>query len=277
MDDRKCCLIGYHFLELSGHDASDDALACFGIRSKVFQDLSAKFGVRFVGGKVAHLELSNVDDVIGYYADLGADHITVPIGYFPTMDAIEERARTYNLLGERCARRGLSLYYAHHYHELQHVSGQVVLDALMSKTAPELVGLELNPYWLMRGLVNPIEMFRKYRDRVRMVEQQDFPLEEIDKLNMWTFSRHHPIARNIRWEVPLKGGEIENIQPVQSALFTEIGEGIVKVQEIVDEANASGKVSYVMLRQDFTRMSSEFDSIGKSMENYRRVRDIVWV
>jgi sugar phosphate isomerase/epimerase len=269
--------IGYRLLELSGHDAAEDPGSCYGIRSAVFRELGAEFGVRFVGGKVQHLELSNVDAVTDYYLDLGADHVTIAIGYFPTADAVKERAKTYNVLGERCAEKGLSLFYAHHYHELQSVEGRVVLDALMSETDPQLLGLEFNPYWLMRGLASPRKIFEKYRDRIRIVEQQDFPLEEIAKLNMWTFREHHPIAENIRWEVPLKGGEIENIHPVQCSLFTEIGEGIVKLQEVVDEANSTGKVDYILLRQDFTRMTSEFDSIAKSMENYRRLRDVVWV
>ena len=46
----------------------------------------------------------------------------------------------------------------------------------------------------------------------------DFPLDQVNKLDMWNFAQHHPIAKNINRDVPLKGGEIENDRVVE---FTE--------------------------------------------------------
>lgn len=266
---------GFRLVELSCHDANEP-WECLRMSSAFLSRACDRVGLRVTGGRVVNLDPVNVDDVVSFYVDLGAEYITVPIGYFPTPETLAERAAAYNRMGERCAQRGLGFYYAHHYHELQVVGGKVVLDALMEQTDPALVGLEFNSYWLMRGLVSPTSVFKRYEGRIGLVEQQDFPLEEVERLDMWHFFRHHPIAEGIRWGVPLTGGEIENIHPVQCNLFTEIGEGIVKVQEVVDQANASGRVRYIMLRQDYTRMPSEFDSVRLSAENVRQVRGVEW-
>jgi sugar phosphate isomerase/epimerase len=268
--------IGYKLLELSGQDAAVEPRTWHDFTAPELRALGERLGVQFTGGQVTGLGTDNVDAVVDFYRDLGADHLTIPLDYFPTRQVVREKCALYNHLGEAAARHGLRLFYLNHYHEFQLVEGELVLDALLAGTDPELVGLELSPYWLMRGLVDPIKAFRKYRDRIGLLEQADYPLDRVDKLDMWHFSRHQPIAKNINKDIPLKGGEIEKIHAVQDELFSEIGDGILKLQELIDEANASGRVSYVFLRQDFTRMPSELDSVRRSFDNYRRVRGVAW-
>ena len=268
--------MGFRYVELSTHDAARDPGRWRGLSGREMRSLAEAHGVRFIGGQVSNLSAANVDEVASFYAELGGDHVTIPIAYFPTRAALEEQSRAFNLFGAAMQRRGLQLLYLNHYHEFQVVEGEQVLDGLLSRTDPTLIKLALSPYWLMRGLIDPIQALRKYGSRVALIEQADFPLAEIDKLNMWEFWRHHPIAVNIRRDVPLKGGEIENIHPVQCDLFTEIGDGIMKLQEIVDEATAAGGVSYVTLRQDFSRRPLEFDSVRVSVQNYKRIQGVDW-
>jgi hypothetical protein len=106
--------------------------------------------------------------------------------------------------------------------------------------------------------------------------QEDYPLDQVDKFNMWRFDRYHPIAQNIQYDSVLRGNEIENIHPVQCELFTEIGTGMLPLQPVIDFANEQGGINYVFLKQDYTAKESEFESIALSAKNYRSIRDVEW-
>ena len=166
--------------------------------------------------------------------------------------------------------------YENHFHEWQILDGKTVFEQLMEYTEPEYLSVQLNQYWLLRGLVNPLKVLEKYHDRVEAIVQEDYPLEEIDKFNMWKFYRYHPIAYNIQYPNVLQGNEIENILPVQCELFTEIGDGMIAHQPLVDLAVKYPNIKYVILKQDYTGCKDEFDSIRRSAENYKAIRGVEW-
>jgi sugar phosphate isomerase/epimerase len=266
----KVALAGYHYAELPIHDAGENASYFYEKSASEWKAKADSCNIHITGAYVKGLSMDNIDGICEFYTKLGSDHITIPIDYFPTRGILDEKCNMYNKLGERCKKYGLALYYENHYHEYQQYDGKNILDILMENTDPALFNLSLDIYWLMRGLIEPLEVFDKYSSRIYSIVQQDFPLDQIDKFNMWNFKNHHPIAKNIRYDTILKGNEIENIHPVQCELFTEIGTGIFKLQPIIDASNKVGKVKYVYLKQDFTRMSSEFDSIAVSLDNYKK-------
>ena len=68
---------------------------------------------------------------------------------------------------------------------------------------------------------------------------------------MWNFKNHHPIAENIQYDKLLQGNEIQNIHPVQCELFTEIGEGILKLQPIIDPVSYTHLDVYKRQRHHF--------------------------
>jgi sugar phosphate isomerase/epimerase len=271
----KVAAIGYRFVEISQYDASAPD-TWFGADADALRAKGNALGLKFVGGQVKNLSEATADRSVKFYRDLGSEHITIPIGYFPNGSALDEACGRYNAIGRIVRSNGMRLFYANHYHEWQRVDGGPVIDALMARTDPAFLGLSFSPYWVMRGLLDPIAIFRKYRGRIGLIEQADFPRDQINKLDMWNFAQHHPIAKNINRDVPLKGGEIENIHPLQAELFTEIGDGILGLQELIDEANHANTVAYVLLRQDFTRRPTEFESIERSMKNYQKIRGVVW-
>ena len=63
---------------------------------------------------------------------------------------------------------------------------------------------------------------------------------------------------------------------VRNTAFTEIGTGIMPIQNIIDTANAHTAAEYIILEQDYTRMESQFASIEKSMEAFRKFSGIEW-
>jgi len=272
----ECAKAGYRYIQLPARLKGDESGQLYGKSASQWKLASQQYGVILTGGYAKDLSEKNLDDYIAFYKEAGAEHIVIPIDYFPTMELLERKCELYNTMGARCKQSGLTLCYENHYHEFQQLDGRFIFDILMKNTDPELLSVSLNSYWLMRGLVNPLEVLKKYSNRVISLVQQDYPLAEIDKFNMWRFYRYHPIAYNIQYENVLQGNEIENIHPVQCELFCEIGTGILPLQPIIDLANESGNMSNVFLKQDYTRYPSEFESIRCSAKHYRRVRGVSW-
>jgi sugar phosphate isomerase/epimerase len=271
---KKTAEAGYKYVELPIHYADESTSDFYEKNAVEWKAAAAECGIHITGAYVKNLSLNNIDDICSFYQALGCDHITIPIDYFPTRETLDEKCRLYNEMGKICKRYGMNLIYENHYHEFQKYNDRFIMDIIMDNTDPELFKLSLNTYWLMRGLIEPLDTFYKYQSRIYSVVQQDYPLDQIDKFNMWNFKNHHPIAQNIQYDNILQGGEIENIHPVQCELFTEIGNGIIKLQPVINAANEAGNVKYVFLKQDFTRKPSEFDSIKISLDNYKQLSGV---
>lgn len=272
----KISAIGFKYLELPWHNAQEETEKICGLDASAFIYLADKYNVVFTGGYVTGLNRDNMEETVRFYKSIGSSHITLPVGYFPDRETLETQTCFYNTLTEVCREYGMVLCYENHYHEFQKLNDTCILDMILDKTDSEGFWLNLNTYWLVRGLVDPFRAFQKYKNRIMALVQQDYPLDAIDKINMWEFYRYHPIARNIKKDVPLKGGEIENIHPVMCTLYTEIGDGIMKIREMAEKVKEADTVSYIFLKQDYTRMESEFDSIRRSRENYGLMQDILW-
>lgn len=268
--------IGYKYLELPWHNVQEATDRICGLDASELIYLSHKYNVEFTGGYVTGLSLDNMERAVRFYKNIGSSHITLPIGYYPDRETLEKKTDFYNAVTEVCKEYGMVLCYENHYHEFQELDNTCILDMILDRTDSEGFWLNLNTYWLMRGLVDPFKAFQKYKNRIMALIQQDYPLDGIDKINMWQFYRYHPIAENIKKDVLLKGGEIENIHPVMCSLYTEIGDGIMKIWEMAEEVKKTETVSYIFLKQDYTRMESEFDSIRRSRDNYEKIKDIIW-
>lgn len=271
---KKVAEAGYYYLELPIHEIEEERHTFYGLSARELIEVSENYKVCFTGGYVSGIHPENQAQVMEFYQEIGSDHITIPIDYFPDLDALKRNTDFYNQLGELGKKYGLDVYYENHYHEFQIMDGEMIMDRLLANTEPDFFHLAINTYWLMRGLVDPVRTIEKYKERIKVLVQQDYPLDQIDKINMWEFSRFHPIANNIKKEHILKGGEIENIHPVMCTLYTEIGDGILKLQESLDAIGE--KLAYVFLKQDYTRLPSEFASIKRSKQNYEKIRGICW-
>jgi len=272
----RCVKAGYRYLELPLKAKTDKKGCLYGKTAAQWKEQANKCGAIITGGYVKDLTVENVGEFIEFYRTLGAERLVIYIDYFPSRKILDEKCKLYNEIGKYCKEAGLKLFYENHYHEYQKHDNHFIFDLLMEQTDPLYFSVSLNTYWLMRGLVNPICVMNKHGSRIGSLVQEDYPLELIDKFNMWRFDRYHPIAKNIQYDNVLQGNEIENIHPVQCELFTEIGTGILPLQPVIDLANKLDGIKYVFLKQDYTVMDSEFDSILLSCKNYRSVRGIEW-
>ena len=62
----------------------------------------------------------------------------------------------------------------------------------------------------------------------------------------------------------------------RESAFTEIGCGIMPIQDIIDAAAEYTDAAYMILEQDYTRMENQVVSIERSMESFRKFRNISW-
>lgn len=271
----RCGEAGFRWLYLPAPRENDNPGFLYGKTAAEWKKAAEEAGVRIDGGYVPSKE-SLLARYREFYAELGARQLLIPIDYFPDMEILKQKCDFYNQQGDACREAGLELLYENHYHEFQTLEGKTIFERLLEETDAGLFSIAMNSYWLMRGLVEPVKILRRFGKRVRMLVQQDYPLAEIDKFNMWKFYRYHPIAKNIQYEVLLKGNEIENIHPVQCELFCEIGEGMIPLQRMIDAAGEFENIQCVMLKQDYTRLPSEYDSIALSARNYHAVRGVRW-
>ena len=100
----------------------------------------------------------------------------------------------------------------------------------------------------MRAGLNPVDMLKHFGKRIKLIHQKDFAWDSLAPIN-------------------LNGLTPEDIA---SSAFAEIGTGIMPIQSIIDAANTYTDAGYIILEQDFTRMSSEIDSVAKSMEAFKK-------
>ena len=122
--------------------------------------------------------------------------------------------------------------------------------------------------------------------RVKLVHQKDFAWDSMAPINTIGLT---PGEREMQGEVGMdgssdyakKGGkfsaEAENsARRIRNTAFTEIGSGIMPIQQIIDAANAYTDAKYIILEQDYTRMESQFASVEKSMAGFKRFTGISW-
>jgi hypothetical protein len=57
--------------------------------------------------------------------------------------------------------------------------------------------------------------------------------------------------------------------------FTEIGTGVLPIQDIINAAAEAPNLEYIILEQDVTQLG-EIQSIQTSMEAFRKFSGIVW-
>lgn len=176
------------------------------------------------------------------------------MGRFTTYDDLMQQCEYFNKIGKICREEGFTYLYHNHQHEYRTFNGKSILDIIVENTDPNYLSLELDTFWTMRAGLNPVDMLKHFGKRIKLIHQKDFAWDSLAPIN-------------------LNGLTPEDIA---SSAFAEIGTGIMPIQSIIDAANTYTDAGYIILEQDFTRMSSEIDSVAKSMEAFKKFTGISW-
>jgi sugar phosphate isomerase/epimerase len=223
-------------------------------------------GVKIIG---THIGRDQIDDDayvnanLDYQAEVGCESPGLAGDWYDDTEMVKRRCERYNTVGQMCRSRGMRFHYHSHFWEFQKFGNDYVMDLILKYTDPDLVCYELDTYWAMRGEADPIMLIDRYKDRLIMLHQKDFPIDAKEPISM--FAQKF----DIHGKLDSKCAGSSNPDS-----FIEIGTGIMDIQSIINAANKAN-VKYITLEQDRTK-HDELESIKISMENFRKYKGIEW-
>ncbi|MCM3115374.1 sugar phosphate isomerase/epimerase [Neobacillus sp. MER 74] len=257
----KIAKAGYKYIEAANHDALDDDGVGFGVSSREMRKALNDFGLSIVGCHVNPLTIERLPAILDYHQEIGNKQIGCDIEFYPyrDMDYLLRRCEFFNQVGELCKERGMRYYYHNHYQEFQKFDDKSVYEIIMENTDPNLVFIEMDTYWIMRGGEDPIKLMEKYKDRLVLLHQKDFPKESPQPIVMY----NGIIDANREITYPL-------FEETKNPLcFIEVGTGIMPIQEIINTAAKAPNLEYILLEQDHTQLN-EIESIQQSMKGFQK-------
>jgi sugar phosphate isomerase/epimerase len=271
---KKIVETGFKVIELANHHADEDPGTGFGFSIKEFKKMVNDLGLKVIGahimpgggGKAIETFYYNDDQIkkiVDNYVELGSKFLSFPIDFFPSKDYLLKRCELYNHLGKLCNAGGIKFLYHNHFHEFADLEGSLPMDLIVENTDPESVGIELDAYWTIVGAFDPAEKIRQYGKRIDLLHEKDFPLSQVQHMNMWT---------KIDPKVPLNYDTFHD--QVKPEYFTEVGNGMIKIQDVIDAGNEFS-IPYIFIEQDYTILT-EYESIKVSMANFKKMRGLDW-
>jgi sugar phosphate isomerase/epimerase len=158
------------------------------------------------------------------------------------LKVMRKLAQTLNSAGERCRSAGIQLCYHNHAFEFEHMEGSTPLEVLMQETHKDLVGLEMDAFWVSVGGNDPVELLKKYSGRVPLMHLKDKPA----------------------------GMPVQYNESVAKTDFKEVGAGSLDFAAILRAASAAG-VKHYFVEQDQTP-GDPLVSLGQSFDYLRRLK-----
>lgn len=281
--------LGYKYVEVCNHNAAADPGCGFGIGAEELKAEFDRFGTKAISAHIFPIEGADLTKVVAYEKILGNTNIVNPMARFSSYDDMMRQIEGFNESGKKLKEMGMNYLYHNHNHEFRTYKGKSIMDYIVENTDPAYVSLELDTFWAMRGGKDPIEILKKYGDRIKLVHQKDFARDAICPINLngltpedWEleegeiFTPNGRVVERTTEPTPEEQAEMEAQQIARTSAFAEIGKGIMPIQQIIDTADQFTKAEYIILEQDYTRMASQIDSVAVSMESFKKFNNISW-
>lgn len=127
------------------------------------------------------------DQCIAAHKAAGMEYIVVPGQPIPnTLQEMKVWCDYHNTIGKKCAEAGLKFGYHNHSNEFtRKIEGKVMYDYMLENTNPEYVFFELDVYWAVMGKVSPVDYFKRYPGRFKLLHIKDW--KEIGQSGMVGF------------------------------------------------------------------------------------------
>ena len=235
--------IGYKNVELFFHDANNIGGTVGGLNPAELKKEFGRVGLKAVS---AHIDLGflvqeNAEQIIAYAREVGFTSVAIAIAFFSNKQEVLDLCVKLNQAGELFKKNGLQLYYHNHFEEFQKFDNQYVLDIILEYTDEDLVKVEFDTYWALRGGVDPIEYLQKLGDRCDLLHQKDLPAD-VKPVNLFEVIGYDA---NIDMELMIKLHKID--------YFTEAGQGIMDIPAIVEAFKSKPEARYLFIEQDWTK------------------------
>lgn len=189
-------------------------------------------GIAHVAKHFNSISMENVEKEIGLLNIIGGKQVVLASDFFVNRDAILAQCDLYNRAGKRCAEEGMRFVYHNHAHEFQDFGGKPALEIIVENTDPELVDFEVDTMWAFRGGYDPAEVLKKFGGRVKLLHLGDFHPK---------YQGRRSFFDGLERDVIITG---EFYGKYNIDVATDIGEGIMDIQAILDAANQYSAVEY---------------------------------
>lgn len=152
------------------------------------------------------------------------------------VDSFNTLADTLNRAGAECRKTGLKLCYHNHAFEFEPIGSTTGMEILLGKTDKDLVGWEMDIFWVSVGGHDPADVLKKHAGRVPLLHLKN----------------------------KAEGTPIQYKESVARTAFKEVGDGVLDIPAILRAASAAG-VKHYFVEQDQTP--------GDPVESLRRSYD----
>jgi sugar phosphate isomerase/epimerase len=140
-------------------------------------------GLRVSSG---HFNYAGLDSKIEYAKTLGVDYMVCPMlpgDMWSTLDGFRRAADQLNIWGEKVHQAGMQLGFHNHNYEFRNFGDTTGFETLMEGTDPKLVCLEMDCYWIVQAGEDPLRMFERYGNRIKLLHLKDrkagFPTSQV--------------------------------------------------------------------------------------------------
>ena len=114
------------------------------------------------------------DKAIDAHKRAGCKYIVCPgFGIPGTLAGLKVYCDYFNAIGKKCLENGILFGYHNHSHEFNKLEDKVIYDFMIENTDPQYVFFEMDVYWAVMGKAYPVEYFRKYPGRFKLLHIKD--------------------------------------------------------------------------------------------------------
>ena len=114
------------------------------------------------------------DQCIAAHKAAGVEYIVVPsMRKITTLGELATYCRYFNEVGARCKAAGMKFGYHNHSREFEKIEDRVMLDYMIENTDPDKVLFEMDVYWAVMGKASPVDYFKKYPGRFKLLHIKD--------------------------------------------------------------------------------------------------------
>ena len=225
--------VGFNSVEVFGYESGH----FFGLEPAAFSAILKQYNLKTPSGHyvmkdfLAKGDEDNLKRTVADAAKMGHEFFVVPYlteDLRQSLDDYKKLAAHLNRAAEEAKSAGMQLAYHNHDFEFKDWGGgKNGFQILIAETDPALVSLEMDMYWITRAGLNPVDMIKANKGRIKM------------------------------WH-------IKDMANTPEKEFTEVGSGIINYKEIFKYKKESG-MKYFFVEQDKTKIPV-FDSIAKSFQ-----------
>lgn len=90
-----------------------------------------------------------------------------------SIDDYKKMCELINKGAEVCKQYGIRMGYHNHDFEFEKIDDQIPYDVMLGELDPNLVGMELDIYWIVRAGYKPLDYFTKYPSRFELWHVKD--------------------------------------------------------------------------------------------------------